>query len=69
MVMNKTVLLRQNGDDVEATEVSTFDMGGYFPVKLMNMVMAGSIKAVMPKMTKQMMDFKEKFLKGEVEKP
>lgn len=54
MNVQKAVKITQHGPDCHAYTFSTFDMGGYFPVRLLNMVMAGSMKQSMPTMTKAM---------------
>lgn len=63
MDLQKFVKLFEEGPDLHAKELTTMDMGGYFPTRLLNMVMAGAVKASIPGMTKQMMAVKEEYLK------
>lgn len=48
MQMFKAVKVEQVGNDVELTDFSSMDMKGYFPMRLMNMM----IGSMMPKMLK-----------------
>ena len=41
MTMFKCSLAWDEGSDLKLIEFSNFDMGGYFPARLMNMAMAG----------------------------
>ena len=46
--MFKAIKVEQVGPDVELTDFSSMDMKGYFPMRLMNMM----IGSMMPKMLK-----------------
>ena len=54
MSLNKCVKVRQLENAIETEEYSTFDMGGYFPSRLMNVMISASMKAGVPLLRKQL---------------
>jgi hypothetical protein len=44
MEMFKASLVQQQGPDIKITEFSNFNMKGYFPMRLLNMVMASAVE-------------------------
>ena len=62
MTINKCIKVEQVGNDICSEELCTFDMGGYFPSRMMNMMVAGSIKAGVPLFKKQLEEAKQTVL-------
>lgn len=54
MTIHKAVLVEQVGADIHTTEYSTLDMGGYFPTRLMNMMLSAMMKNNVPQFKKLM---------------
>jgi len=53
----KASMCEQKGKDIHITEFSNMDMKGYFPVRLMNMMMGSMVSKMMPKMYEKVKAF------------
>lgn len=49
MKLFKASLFYEENNGLKVTEFSSFDMGGYFPMRLVNMVMASGVKKSLPR--------------------
>ena len=59
MSLNKIVCVEQIDGDVHITDYSTQDYGGYFPPRLMNMMLSTQMKASIPQFQKLIQNAKE----------
>ena len=57
MAVSDFTMVQNDGDKLKFQKINTFDTGGYYPPRLLNMVIASMTKSRTAHFTKQLQDF------------